>query len=527
MYLSALNANELISLERVEFPSNGLTSCHGTLKDFKSLKSVDLGSVTIINDSMFEGCTSLTDINLLPVTSIPQYAFKGCSSLEEVNLVNCRWTSKASNLYSQASIGREAFRGSGVREVHCQTEAFGEAAFADCKNLRKVEIGPYWKLWFKNYDELKTENQSVFNGCTNLDTIVCAMPCPPELATECFQGINRSKVTLVVPQGTEQIYSNTTGWAGFNVVADENNPYPLPVAGKTRWYEADAYDMYFNISQDGILTVSAIEGNGNKDRVCLDFTRDTEYYGTYVKRISFDESALMCATMFIETNFPNVKELEFGPNMDQICLDTSHYPNITDIYCWSEVPPCIGLRTNGPEYTGRNSSVFKYLTLPKSEIRVHVLSYPASVAQAYLEDDGWCEFNIVADLDPQVSVESPLEIVTYVSKPKFATVQYFDENGDEHPDGLFYPTNEKAIVKPVILNSKYEFESWEMAEEGKENVTEDSATHELTIQLRFVVENGIRFATQASPCGMPSAWQFVFKIKDIQLVLVIVMNNPG
>ena len=55
--------------------------------------------------------------------------------------------------------------------------------------------------------------------------------------------------------------------------------------------------MYVNISQDGILTVSAIEGNGNKDRVCLDFTRDTEYYGTYVKRISFDESALMCATM--------------------------------------------------------------------------------------------------------------------------------------------------------------------------------------------------------------------------------------
>lgn len=485
-----LKADKYTSLERVEFPTNSYFNyCFGTLKGFKKLKSVDLGCLTTINDNMFEDCTSLTDIDLSKVTAIHQYAFKGCTSLENVNLMSCRWTSDESNLYAQASIGREAFRGTAVKEIHCQTEAFGEAAFADCKNLRRVEIGRYWKLWWKNYEELKTENQSIFNGCTNLETIVCEMPCPPELATECFEGIDRSKVTLVVPQGTEEIYSNTTGWAGFNVVADENNPYPLPVAGNTKWHGVDGYDMYFNLSADGILTVSALESNRTK--TALDFTRDTEYYGAYVKRISFDESVLLCATLFIETNFPNVKELEFGPNMDEILLDASHYPNITDIYCWGEVPPCIGLRTNGPEYTGHNSSVFNGLTLPKSQVKVHVLNYPASVAQAYREDDGWGEFNIVADLTPDdVSVETPLEIVTYVSKPKFASVQYFDENGEEHPDGLFYPSNETAIVKPVILNSKYEFESWEMADEGKEYVTENPTTHELTIQLRFVVENG-------------------------------------
>ena len=134
--------------------------------------------------------------------------------------------------------------------------------------------------------------------------------------------------------------------------------------------------------------------------------------------------------------------------------------------------------------------MFDGLTLPKSQVKVHVLSYPKSVEQAYRDDDGWGEFNIVADLTPQVSVESMMEIFTYVSKPKFATVQYFDENGEEHPDGLFSPMNEKAIVKPVITNSKYEFVSWEFPEEGKEYVTENPSTHELTIQLSFVVENG-------------------------------------
>ena len=487
--LISLSTDKLTSLERVEFPVNVFTDCSGTLKGIKSLKSVDLGSLTTLNDNMFEGCTSLTDIDLSQVTAIHQCAFKGCSSLENVNLMNCRWTSDESNLYSQASIGREAFRGTAVREIRCQTEAFGEAAFADCKNLRKVEIGPYWKLWFKNYDELKTENQSVFNGCTNLDTIVCEMACPPELAVECFQGINRSKVTVVVPQGTEQVYANTTGWAGFNMVADEKNPYPLPVTGKTKIYNQDNTAMYFNLSHDGVLTMSVAEGN--KEATCYDITTDTEYYAYYIKRLSFDESATTCANLgLFQTNYPNMKELEFGPNMDEIVLNASHYPNITDIYCWGEVPPCIGMRVLGPEWTGSNSSVFKGLTLPKSQVKVHVLSYPKSVVQAYRDDDGWGEFNIVADLSAQVSVESMMEIVTYVSKPKFATVQYFDENGEEHPDGLFSPMNEKAIVKPVITNSKYEFESWEFPEEGKEYVTENSATHELTIQLSFVVENG-------------------------------------
>ena len=486
VHLNDLVASKLTSLERVEFPKNTFTECFGTLQNFKNLKSVDLGSLTTLNDNMFEGCTSLTDIDLSQVTAIHQYAFKGCTSLEDVNLMSCRWTSDESPLYAQASIGREAFRGTAVKEIQCQTESFGEAAFADCKNLRKVEIGRYWKLWYKNYDELKTENQSVFNGCTNLDTIVCEMACPPELAIECFQGINRSKVTLVVPQGTEQVYANTTGWAGFNVVADEKNPYPLPVAGYTKFFNQVNTDMYFNLSVNGTLTM----GSNNKNKLALDFTSDTEYYGAYVKRINFDESVVQCATMFVQTNFPNIKELEFGPNMDEIYLDASHYPNITDIYCWGEVPPCIGLRSFGPEYTGSNSFVFNGLTLPKSQVKVHVLSYPKSVEQAYRDDDGWGEFNVVADLTPQVSVESMMEIVTYVSKPKFATVQYFDENGEEHPDGLFSPMNEKAIVKPVITNSKYEFESWEFPEEGKEYVTENPSTHELTIQLSFVVENG-------------------------------------
>ena len=235
--------------------------------------------------------------------------------------------------------------------------------------------------------------------------------------------------------------------------------------------------MFFDLTRDGVLTMSALDGNGynNKSGICLDFTRDTEYYGTYVKRLCFDESVKACATMFIETNFPNITELEFGPNMEEDWLTESHYPNITDIYCWSEVP---------------HSCSYDNLTLPKSQVKVHVLSYPLSVAQAYRDDDDWNEFNIIADLTPQVSVESMMEIVTYVSKPKFATVQYFDENGEEHPDGLFSPMNEKAIVKPVITNSKYEFVSWEFPEEGKEYVTENPSTHELTIQLSFVVENG-------------------------------------
>lgn len=43
-------------------------------------------SVTKIEASAFEGCTSLTRIVLEGVTEIDDYAFKGCTSLKAINV---------------------------------------------------------------------------------------------------------------------------------------------------------------------------------------------------------------------------------------------------------------------------------------------------------------------------------------------------------------------------------------------------------------------------------------------------------
>lgn len=54
----------------------------------KSLNKINIGSITTISQSMFEGSTALTEIDLSNVISIKQNAFRNCSALSMVTLGN-------------------------------------------------------------------------------------------------------------------------------------------------------------------------------------------------------------------------------------------------------------------------------------------------------------------------------------------------------------------------------------------------------------------------------------------------------
>lgn len=78
-----------------------------------------------------------------------------------------------------------------------------------------------------------------------------------------------------------------------------------------------------------------------------------------------------------------------------------------------------------------------------------------------------------------------VEITAYAANQKRATVEFFDENGEEHATGRFNSNNTQAILKPKMLKDNYRPAGWSFPQEGAEYVKEDPETHVLTIDLQF------------------------------------------
>lgn len=118
----------------------------------KTLTTVTLpSSIKVINNSAFNGCSSLTTINLSDVEDVGYCAFQNCTSLTTVDLSSCQ------------HVGESAFIGctsltSLVSVAACTS--FGISAFSGCSNLQSVDLQEGVKLsWY------------VFSGCSSLSSI--------------------------------------------------------------------------------------------------------------------------------------------------------------------------------------------------------------------------------------------------------------------------------------------------------------------------------------------------------------------
>lgn len=129
-------------------------------------------------------------------TEIPNNAFHSRHQIEHVTLPKVL-----------KSIGSQAFFACDKLQeiaIPATVETVGDAAFSGCKSLKTLTIDGTPKLGAYAFARLE-----------GLTTVTVTSKTPPRADATTFYGIDRSRVSLVVPKGSEAAYRKAQGWNSF------------------------------------------------------------------------------------------------------------------------------------------------------------------------------------------------------------------------------------------------------------------------------------------------------------------------
>ena len=209
-------------------------------KDCTDLTSLSLPSgVTEIGSSAFEDCIGLTSLTLpSSVTEIGSSAFEGCRVLSSLTIPP-----------GVTKIGSSAFEdciGLTSLTIHSDVTEIGYYAFWGCTGLKDVSFyinGDFETYLTKNHPHIDvncgieyylngkkitsvvipstitTLGEYVFQNCRDLTSVTVSWQSPIS-AGSAFYGVDRSKCTLYVPQGTEQDYWLADVWGDFGKIVE-------------------------------------------------------------------------------------------------------------------------------------------------------------------------------------------------------------------------------------------------------------------------------------------------------------------
>ncbi len=184
------------------------------------LISIELPSVTVVEDYAFANCNSLSSINLGNLTSVGEGAFRGTGKLK-----------KLPNFAEGATIGAYAFAESGISSVNLSNIAsIGEYAFANSSSLSNVTIG----------DGIKIGDYAFF-GAYSLSEVKIGNDC--EIGTKAFAAMHITEFYKMM-----------------DIVIDDTNAYFG--SGTTFKYNNNDMTVYFRPHVSSLSTLSI--GNNAK-----------------------------------------------------------------------------------------------------------------------------------------------------------------------------------------------------------------------------------------------------------------------
>ena len=212
-------------LFKLEFTQNAsLTSVgQNAFYNCSNLQAVALpGSLTVLPYNMFYRCSSLSSVVLPPTLQrIGRYCFSQTSALKHIDLPQ-----------GLAEIGHEAFEQSGIEHIVLPTNltTLGYRCFESCMSLKTVEL-PATPKPYTDYNSYYGYDYNFYN-CPALEKVISHSATPPIIYSSQypFQGVDLSKVTLVVPAFSVVDYKLDTYWHQFGKIEAGTEPTMLHIA---------------------------------------------------------------------------------------------------------------------------------------------------------------------------------------------------------------------------------------------------------------------------------------------------------
>ena len=192
---------------------NSVTSINDTVfQNCSSLTSVTIpNSVTSIGKQAFKDCTGLTIIDIPnSVTFIDGSAFNGCSSLTGVTIPNSVTTISGSTFNGCSSL-------TGVTIPNSVT-SIGNSAFNSCSGLTDITIP----------NTVTSIGSYAFAYCTGLTSIIVLATTPPTLASSnAFN--NTNNCPIYVPAESVDAYKAANNWSTYaSRIQASPTPTPTP-----------------------------------------------------------------------------------------------------------------------------------------------------------------------------------------------------------------------------------------------------------------------------------------------------------
>jgi len=188
-----------------------------------SLISITIpNSVTYIGSDAFYNCTGLTSITVVPDNS--SYSSLDGVFFNKDKTVLIQYPGGKQGAYtipqSVISIEPMAFGEctnlTSVIILDNSVISIGEQAFIGCTGLTTVTIG----------NSVTDIGESAFGSCTNLTAITVLNEIPPVIYESTFDLVDKSFVSLYVPQSSISVYRSTEYWKDFTDI----NPIPATAA---------------------------------------------------------------------------------------------------------------------------------------------------------------------------------------------------------------------------------------------------------------------------------------------------------